>query len=64
MNTEFSHDFVSYNGIEIPEDLDFENTGSFGLYIVRMIVEGQLDGEIELDRTNWTKFQIRFKRPT
>ncbi len=53
---------VSDNGIGIPKDIDFRNAKTMGLYLVKMLTEYQLDGEIELNRTNGTKFQIRFKK--
>jgi PAS domain S-box-containing protein len=52
---------VSDNGMGLPKNLDFKNTESFGLQMVNVLVEGRLRGEVELDRTNGTGFQIRFK---
>jgi len=51
---------VSDNGIEFPEELDFKNTESLGLQLVNNIT-GQLDGEIDLDRSNGTKVTINFE---
>lgn len=51
---------VKDNGIGFPEDLDYENTDSLGLQLVRMLV-GQIDGEIELKNENGTEFKITFK---
>ncbi len=53
---------VSDDGIGMPEDLDFRTTESFGMDLIRMMAEDQLDGQIELDRTAGTKFNIRIKR--
>ncbi len=50
---------VSDNGIGLPDDLDFRNSRSLGLQLVNMLVQ-QLDGTIELDRTNGTAFKIVF----
>jgi PAS domain S-box-containing protein len=50
---------MSDNGVGIPEDLDFRNTKSMGLQLVNLLTE-QLNGEIELDRNNGTKFTITF----
>jgi len=50
----------SDNGIGIPDEIDFKNTDSFGLHLVNILVEGQLMGEIELDRKYGTKFLIKF----
>ncbi len=55
---------VSDNGIGMPEKLDFRNTESLGLHLVTIISEDQLHGKIELNRTDGTDFQIRFKKHT
>jgi len=52
---------VSDDGIGIPEDLDFRNTESLGLHLVKILAERQLHGEIKLNGTKGTKFHIRFK---
>jgi len=52
---------VSDNGVGIPKDLDFRDTESLGLRLVTILVEDQLHGNIELDRTEGTKFIIRVK---
>ena len=51
---------VSDNGSGVPEDLDFRNVESLGLQLVTILAEDQLGGQIELDRTGGTRFQIRF----
>ena len=53
---------VSDDGTGIPEELDFSNTESLGLELVRILVEDQLHGKIELDRTGGTQYHIHFKR--
>ena len=53
--------FVGDNGVSIPEDLDIGNTESLGLQLVTMLVKDQLEGEIDLNRNNGTKFRIKFK---
>jgi PAS domain S-box-containing protein len=50
---------VADDGIGFPEGLDFSKAESFGLQIVNLLV-GQLDGTIELDRTNGTAFTVSF----
>jgi len=50
---------VSDNGIGMPESLDFGNPESLGLQLVTILAE-QLEGQIELDRTEGTKVQIKF----
>ncbi|MCP4023824.1 MAG: PAS domain S-box protein, partial [Desulfobacteraceae bacterium] len=52
---------VSDDGIGIPEDLDFRNTESLGLHLVKILAQRQLGGKIKLDKTKGTKFHIRFK---
>src|ERR1039458_7896825 len=51
---------ISDNGVGIPENIDFFNTDSLGLQLVNSLTD-QIDGEIEFDRTNGTKFTITFK---
>jgi PAS domain S-box-containing protein len=48
------------NGVGIPEDFDWRNAKSLGLRLVISLVE-QLDGTIELDRTEGTAFTIVMK---
>jgi two-component sensor histidine kinase/CBS domain-containing protein len=50
---------VQDNGIGFPEDIEFRNTESLGLELVCVFTE-QLDGTIELDRSNGTAFIITF----
>ena len=52
---------VSDNGIGLPETINFTNTNTLGLQLVNSLV-GQLDGTIELDRTNGTQFKIIFNK--
>ena len=51
---------VSDNGAGLPENIDFTNTQTLGLRLVNNLVK-QLDGTIELDRSEGTKFKITFK---
>jgi PAS domain S-box-containing protein len=50
---------VKDTGVGMPEELDFQNTESLGLQLVRLLTK-QLDGSIELDRSNGTQFTIVF----
>ncbi len=50
---------ISDDGIGFPKDLDFRNTESLGLQIVIALTD-QLEGTIELNRNNGTKFEIKF----
>ncbi len=51
----------SYNGVGIPEDVDYRNTGSLGMRLIVNLTEYQLDGNVELNRSKGTEFRIRFK---
>jgi two-component sensor histidine kinase len=52
---------ISDNGIGFPENLDFRNIEStLGLKLVNSLVK-QLDGSIDLDTSQGTKFTIKFK---
>ncbi|MDI6643959.1 MAG: PAS domain S-box protein [Methanobacteriaceae archaeon] len=51
---------VSDDGIGLPEDISVENTKTLGLQLIHSLTM-QLDGEITVDLTNGTKFNIRFK---
>jgi PAS domain S-box-containing protein len=50
---------VSDNGVGIPQNLDIENLDSLGLHLVTSLVE-QLDGKLEIRRSNGTEFFIKF----
>lgn len=50
---------VNDDGIGFPEDLDFRNTKSLGMQLVNNLTQ-QINGEIELDRTDGTTFNITF----
>ncbi len=50
---------VRDNGVGFPEQLDFRNTDSLGLQLVCTLTD-QLDGEIELKRSEGTEFRITF----
>jgi PAS domain S-box-containing protein len=51
---------VGDNGVGLPETFDWENTDSLGLHLVKLLAEVQLEGTIELIRTNGTEFRITF----
>lgn len=52
---------ISDNGVGLPEDLDFRKTDSWGLHLVTILAENQLQGHIHLNRSGGTEFQIVFK---
>ncbi|MCG2738797.1 MAG: sensor histidine kinase, partial [Syntrophaceae bacterium] len=54
---------VSDNGVGIPEGLNPINTSTLGLKLVTNLVQDQLDGKIELDRSQGTTFKITFVGP-
>jgi PAS domain S-box-containing protein len=51
---------VSDDGVGMPEDLDWRNSDTLGLKLIRSLVESQLDGSIEMESINGTKFIINF----
>lgn len=51
---------ISDNGKGFPKDIDFRDTESLGMQLVVSLIE-QIDGTIELDNSNGTKYEIRFK---
>ncbi|MFC1502593.1 histidine kinase dimerization/phosphoacceptor domain -containing protein [bacterium] len=51
----------SDNGIGIPKHFDFKKTESLGLELVTVLAEGQLEGNITLNREQGTHFHIQFK---
>jgi PAS domain S-box-containing protein len=55
---------VSDNGVGIPEGFDLQKVDSLGLKLVKMLVENQLDGSIDMESNNRTKFTIKFNIET
>lgn len=52
---------ISDNGIGLPPDMDFKNTeSSLGLTLVKLLIK-QLEGHIELNKNQGTKYTIKFK---
>jgi PAS domain S-box-containing protein len=52
---------ISDNGVGLPQKIDFRNTESLGLQLVVTLTD-QLNGTIELDSTNGTKYKIIFNQ--
>jgi PAS domain S-box-containing protein len=52
------------NGIGMPEDFNWKNSNTLGLKLVRTLVENQLDGSIDMESKNGTKFTIKFNIET
>jgi two-component sensor histidine kinase/PAS domain-containing protein len=55
---------INDDGVGIPDDFDWRNTKSMGLNLVRTLVENQLDGSIDMENQNGTKFTIKFNIET
>jgi two-component sensor histidine kinase len=54
---------VNDNGVGLPESFNLRaNTKTLGLKLVLNLVENQLDGKIELDRSLGTSFKIIFRQ--
>ncbi len=51
---------VADNGIGLPSDIDLNNNPGFGMKLIKMLVE-QMDGDIQIERKNGTKFIINCK---
>ncbi len=51
---------IADNGIGVPDELDWKNSNTLGLKLVRTLVENQLDGSIDMESKNGTKFSIKF----
>jgi len=52
---------VRDNGTGIPDEIDIHKAGTLGLQLVKMLVEDQLEGNLELDRSAGTEFRIVFR---
>ena len=50
---------VSDDGIGLPENMDIERNGTFGLLLIHTLVD-QLNGTLQVIRTNGVKYIIRF----
>jgi len=51
---------VADNGVGLPAGLDWSNTKTMGLVLVKMLGQHQLHGRIEVDCTGGTMFRLRF----
>lgn len=52
---------VKDNGIGLPENIDYRDTGTLGLQLVITLTE-QLGGKIELDNTKGANYSLTFKK--
>ena len=48
------------NGVGLPDGFDWKNSSTLGLKLVRTLIENQLDGSIDMESKNGTKFTIKF----
>jgi PAS domain S-box-containing protein len=53
---------VADNGVGLPANLDWEQTETMGLRLVKMLSQ-QLKGIMEIDRAGGTTFRLRFAKP-
>lgn len=53
---------VSDNGVGLPDNLDICDIETLGLTLVSGLVEVQLDGSLDMNRTEGTRFTIQFKQ--
>jgi PAS domain S-box-containing protein len=51
---------VKDNGIGLPEDINFRNSNSLGLQMIKVLTS-QINGQIELYNDKGTEFKIKFK---
>ena len=54
---------ISDNGIGLPDGTIGSVSQSLGIYLIRLIVEHQLQGSLEIDTTRGTSYAIRFPEP-
>jgi two-component sensor histidine kinase len=47
------------NGIGIPDSITFENSEGYGMQLIGMLTE-QIDGKINIERGNGSKFILEF----
>ncbi|MBU2548955.1 MAG: PAS domain S-box protein, partial [Proteobacteria bacterium] len=52
---------VQDNGVGLPEDFNWRESGTLGLSMVAGLIEGQLQGAIELDRESGTRWTMTFR---
>lgn len=60
-NAEGYNLIVADNGIGIPEEKDINKNTTLGLMLVKSLVD-QLDGKLDVNKSNGTIFQISFKK--
>jgi two-component sensor histidine kinase len=53
---------IKDNGVGIPEGVEVGHTDTFGLELVTILAEDQLNGSVKLNRGEGTEFQIIFRK--
>ena len=51
---------VKDNGVGLGRNFDLKSSKSLGLHLVNVLVEDQLGGEINIDQSQGTKYEIKF----
>ncbi|MDM8554672.1 PAS domain S-box protein [Desulfococcaceae bacterium HSG7] len=52
---------ISDNGIGLPADIDIHHSETLGLQLVSDLAEDQLEGSLQIEHVNGTRFVIKFK---
>ncbi|MFH2130242.1 MAG: response regulator [bacterium] len=52
---------IADDGVGMPEGLDWRNTNTLGLKLIRSLSEDQLGGTVDMESHNGTRFTIKFK---
>lgn len=52
---------IEDNGVGMPQGLDWRNSNTLGLKLVRTLVKDQLGGSIDMENNHGTKFIVKFK---
>ena len=53
---------IKDNGVGIPEGVEVGHTDTFGLELVTILAEDQLNGSVQLNRGDGTEFEIKFQK--
>ena len=64
LNTDEFEIIVRDNGIGMPIQFDFGNIATIGLGLVKILIEKQLHGHVDLIKGNGTMYIIRIKKIT
>ncbi len=53
---------IKDDGVGIPEDIEIHETHSIGLSLIRTLVQDQLEGTVQINRSNGTEFIMEFPK--